>query len=113
MHKRSIRIAIWNIPGSDAVAVVTVSYPTLAGIRRAYTVDVQPMTLETRDGYTVERYAPREGYRAVLEDAPRYSAKRLDTWSQDPATFETARRMFARICADRGIDAPERFATLA
>jgi hypothetical protein len=114
MSSRSIIVAEWTIPGSEAIAVVTVSYPTLADMRRAYTVDVQPTTFERYpDGVTIRRYTPSEGYRALIADAPRYNAKQLERYATDAAVLETARGMFARICAARGIDAPERFASLA
>ena len=107
MAERTITIAEWTIPGSEAVAVVTVSYPTIAGLRRAYTVAVQPVKFERYpDGVTISRYTPSEGYRAILADAPRYNAKQLDRWSQDPRVFEAARGMFARICRDRGVAVP-------
>lgn len=103
---RTITLARWTIPGTDAVADVTVQYPTLAGLRRAYTVSVQPTTFEARDGYTISRYAPSEGYRAVVADAPRYSAKQLERYATDAAVLATARAMFARVCADRGVAVP-------
>lgn len=107
MSSRAITVAEWSIPGSDAVAVVTVSYPTLAGIRRAYTVDVQPTTFERYpDGAVIRRYFPREGYRAVIADAPRYSAAQLERYAADASVLATARAMFARICADRGVAVP-------
>lgn len=101
MSNRSIVVAEWSIPGSEAVAVVTVSYPTIPGLRRAYVVDVQPTTFETHDGYTISRYTPSEGYRALIADAPRYNAKQLERYAADPAVLKTARGMFARICAAR------------
>ena len=114
MPSRSITVAEWTIPGSEAVAVVTVSYPSLAGSRRAYTVHVQPTTFERYpDGVTIRRYTPSEGYRALIADAPRYSAKQLERYAADAAVLATARGMFVRICEDRGVDAPERFGTLA
>lgn len=97
---RRREIARYAIPGTDKVTVVTVSYPTFPDMRRAYSVSVQPTTFEHWDGGVVARYVPTEGYRAVVEDAPRYSAKRLDALATDPRVLEVARALHARILAD-------------
>jgi hypothetical protein len=98
---RRVTIAKWDMPNGE-IAKVTVSYPTVAGLTRAYSLHVQPMTLEARDGYTMERYEPRRGYRSTLEAAPRYSLKRLEALAESPDTFTLARAMFARCMADLG-----------
>lgn len=101
MDNRRINIAVWDMPNGE-VCKVTVSYPTVAGLERVYGVSVQPMTLEPRDGYTVERYSPHRGYRWKLEAAPRYSRKRLEALAEDPDTLDKARNMFRRCLADIG-----------
>jgi hypothetical protein len=98
---RRIAIAAWNMPSGE-IAKVTVSYPTVAGLTRAYSLHVQPMTLEAGDGYTMERYEPRRGYWSTLEAAPRYSRKRLEALAESPDTFTLARAMFALCTADLG-----------
>lgn len=103
---RRIVIARWAIPGSPEHAEVEVSYPTVAGIRRAYTVSVQPLTIQRTDTGTLYRYTPSRGYRALVADAPRYSAKQLERYAADPAVLETARDMFARVCMDLGVPVP-------
>lgn len=99
MDNRRINIAVWDMPNGE-VCKVTVSYPTLTGLDRVYSVSVQPMTLEAGDGYTMERYNPRRGYRWKLETAPRYSRKRLEALAADPDTMDKARNMFRRCLAD-------------
>lgn len=96
---RSINIALWDMPNGET-AKVTVSYPTIAGLTRAYTLHVQPLTVETGDGCTMERYTPSRGYRTTLEAAPRYNRKRLEALAASPSTFEVARRMYERCLAD-------------
>lgn len=98
MDNRRINIAAWDMPNGE-VCKVTVSYPTVAGLDRVYSLSVQP-TEVSRDEYgTMERYNPRHGYRCTLEAAPRYGRKRLEALAADPATLETARAMFARCVA--------------
>jgi hypothetical protein len=96
---RRIHVAIWTLPNGEE-ARVTVAYPTMNGLERAYTLHVQP--IETRrhaDGYTVETYTPSRGYRMRLESAARYSRRRLEALAEDPSVRELARGMFQR-CAD-------------
>ena len=107
MSDRSITVVEWSIPGSEQLAVVTVSYPTVAGLRRAYILDVQPVAYRYHaDGGRTKSYAPTEGYRVILEDAPRYRAKQLQRWADDPFVLETALSMLDRICRDRGVSLP-------
>ena len=96
---RRIHIAVWDMPNGET-AKVSVSFPTFADMAKAYSVHVQPMTLEKGNGYTMERYEPRRGYRMTLETDTRYNRKRLEALAEDPATFERARGMFARVVAD-------------
>lgn len=93
---RRITIALWDLPNGETCKV-TVAYPTVAGLTRAYTLHVQPVTVERRDGYTMERYTPSRGYRATLEAAARYSRKRLETLAEAPDTFALARALYARV----------------
>ncbi len=96
---RRIHVAIWTLPNGED-ARVTVAYPTMNGLERAYTLHVQP--IETRryeDGYTVETYTPSRGYRMRLESAARYSRRRLEALAEDPSVRQLARQMFQR-CAD-------------
>lgn len=98
---RHIHVAVWTLPNGED-ARVTVRYPTMAGMERAYSLHVQPITMETHDGYTVERYSPHRGYRMRLEAAARYSRKRLEALAEDPAVRDLARGMFDRCVADVG-----------
>lgn len=100
---RRREIARFPIPGTDEVTVVTVSYPSINGLRRVYSVSAQPTAFETWDHGTIARYVPSEGYRTVIGEAPRYSARTLDTYAADPEVLAIGRRMHARILADRGI----------
>jgi hypothetical protein len=89
---RKIRIATWQMSNGQ-IAMVEVSYPTMGGSRKEYSLSVQPTTIDERG---LERYFPRQGYRCVLETAARFSEKRLDQLSQSPDTFSLARDMFQR-----------------
>ena len=71
-----------------------VTFPTRNGLERVYSLHVQPMETRTySDGHSVEVYEPRRGYRVPLEDAPRYSRRRLEAL----ATFATTRALAERI----------------
>lgn len=98
---RRREVARFPIPGSEDVSIVTVSYPTFADMRRAYTLHVQPTRIERHDGATIHRYTPSEGYRMTIEDAPRYSARRLDALAADPAVLVVAERLHAHVVSDR------------
>jgi len=100
---RRREIARFPIPGTNVVTIVTVSYPTINGLRRVYSISAQPTTFEREDWGTVAHYVPSEGYRTVIGEAPRYSARTLDTYATDPEVLAIGRRMHARILADRGI----------
>lgn len=100
---RRREVARFPIPGSDDVSIVTVSYPTFADMRRVYSLHVQPTRIETRDGATIYRYTPSEGYRMTIEEAPRYSARRLDALAADPHVFAMAEGLHAHVLRDRGI----------
>lgn len=105
MSSRSITIATFPIPGvADTVVIVTVSYPTIAGPRREYSVTAQPTRIERDEYGTMHRYNPREGYRRWLEEAPRYSPARLAKLAADPDTLTIARGMYLQILIDRGVD---------
>lgn len=82
-HGRRVDVEIW--------------YPTLRDMARRYSLSVQPVTVR-EDGITV--YTPVEGYRAVIEDAPRYSAKRLEALAADPAVRVLAACLVERVRAD-------------
>jgi hypothetical protein len=101
MHdNRKITIAIWDMPNGETCKV-SVSFPTFADMERVYSVHVQPIEKRDHgDGYTIEVYEPRRGYRWKLETAARYSRKRLEALAEDPDTFEKARNMFRRVLAD-------------
>jgi hypothetical protein len=96
---RRIHVALWDLPNGETCKI-TVSYPTLPGANRTYMVHAQPLTVESHDGYTVERYSPHRGYRMRLEAAPRYSRRRLEALAESPDTFALARGMFDRVLAD-------------
>lgn len=94
----SRRIVIARYPLAHGRRVdVEVWYPTLRDMARRYTLSVQPVTVRG-DGMTV--YTPSEGYRAVIEDAPRFNARRLEALTTDPQVLELAARMVARVRAD-------------
>jgi hypothetical protein len=93
---RRIHVAVWTLPNGEE-ARVTVAYPTFGP--RGYTLHVQPIERRTHeDGYVTEVYTPSRGYRMHLEDAARYSRRRLEALAEDPAVRDLARGMFDR-CA--------------
>jgi len=95
---RRLHVAVWTLPSGEDVRV-TVAYPTFGP--RGYTLHVQPIERRTHeDGYVVEVYEPRRGYRMHLEDAARYSRRRLEALAGDPATLERARGLYARCVED-------------
>ena len=79
-----------------------VAFPTLAaGGPRRYSLHVQPVERVTySDGYSVDRYTPSEGYRVSIEDAPRYSRKRLEALATHPDVLATVERIAERIRAE-------------
>jgi hypothetical protein len=95
---RKIRIAHWEMSNGQ-IAMVEVSYPTMAGSKKEYILSVQPTTVSNDN---MEKYYPRQGYRQVLETASRFSEKRLDELSMSPDTFELARKMWAQCEYDLG-----------
>ena len=95
---RRIHVAIWTLPNGEE-ARVTVAYPTMQGLERAYSLHVQPIERVTHsDGYVIEYYTPSRGYRTRLETAARYSRRRLEALAKDAQVRELARGMFER-CA--------------
>ena len=92
------RIVIARYPLSVGRRIdVEVWYPTLRDMARRYSLSVQPVTVRG-DGMTV--YTPVEGYRASIEDAPRFNARRLEALASDPAVLGLMDRMVAQIRAD-------------
>ena len=92
---RKIRIATWAMSNGQ-IAIVEVSYPTMGGSKKEYSLSVQPTRI---DGSGLERYYPRQGYRYTLEVSSRFSEKKLEALSQSPDTFRIARGMLAE-CED-------------
>jgi len=92
---RKIRIATWAMSNGQ-IAVVEVSYPTMGGSKKEYSLSVQPTRI---DGSGLERYYPRQGYRYTLEVSARFSEKKLEALSLSPDTFNIARGMLAE-CED-------------
>ena len=104
MDNRTRTIVIFPIPGALDVVIITVHYPTIAGLRREYSISAQPTRIEVDEHGTIHRYNPREGYRRWIEAAPRYSAARLAKLAADPDTIAIARAMYRTILVDRGFD---------
>jgi len=78
-----------------------VTFPTFRDSPRRYSLHVQPLEEITReDGWTVTRYTPSEGYRINIEDAPRYSRKRLEALATHPDVLATVERIAERIRAE-------------
>ena len=98
---RRREVARFPIPGSEDVSIVTVSYPTFADMRRAYSLHVQPTRIVIRDNAAIYHYTPSEGYRMLIEEAPRYSARRLEALAADPNVLAVAERMHALVVSDR------------
>ena len=78
-----------------------VTFPTFTDGPRRYSLHVQPVERVTySDGYSVDRYTPSEGYRVSIEDAPRYSRKRLETLTTHPDVLGLVQRIAERIRAE-------------
>lgn len=89
------RIVIARYPLSAGRRIdVEVWYPVLRDLPRRYSLSVQPVSVRD-DGMTV--YTPTEGYRAVIENAPRYNEKRLAALASDPEVRALAEQMVARV----------------
>jgi hypothetical protein len=96
------KINLPSIPLDETHRIaVYLTFPTCTGLARVYSLHVQPMETRTySDGHSVEVYEPRRGYRVRLEDAPRYSRKRLEALAADPATLALAERIAERVRAE-------------
>ena len=78
------------------------TFPTCTGLERVYSLHVQPTERRTySDGYSVDVYEPRRGYRVGLEDAKRYSRKRLEELARHPDVLATAARLIERVRAEQ------------
>lgn len=94
----SRRITIARYPLAPGRYVdVDVWYPTLRDVERRYFLSVQPVTVRP-DGITV--YAPTEGYRVRLDEAPRFNARKLAEIAADPAVLDMARLIVERVRED-------------
>jgi len=108
MPNRRITVATWSIPNSADIVAVDVSFPESGlGIAPAYRVSAQPMRIERFDGAIIRRYTPSEGYRATIEAAPRFNARKLATLAESADVRAVAVGMYRRILADRGIGGAE------
>ena len=89
---------LYTFPHTDGVQTVevTLHYPTMSGLRRAYVVSAQPLT--RRDGIT--RYYPMDGLRFVVEDSPRYNARKLAALAETPYVRAIARSLALHVGAD-------------
>lgn len=100
MNNRSLEIFRTTYEGELIIA--TVRYPTASDVKRQYTLDVQPYESVTySDGYVVHRYTPSRGYRCVIEESPRFSAKRLDALTSDPRVTSMVQTLVDRVIADK------------
>lgn len=66
---------IWDKGTERAVVRCEVPYSKGEVGRRGYWLHIQPMVLEKRDGYSVERFFPMEGRRLLVLEAKRFSEK--------------------------------------
>ena len=107
MNNRSLEVFRTSHEGELIIA--TVRYPTAKDVKRQYTLDVQPYESVTSvthsDGYVVHCYTPSRGYRCVIEEAPRFSAKRLDALTSDPRVTSMVQTLVDRVIADKLRDA--------
>jgi len=71
-------VTVRDYPHSEGKVVrVEVSYHKSGLMKRGYWMHIQPMGVETRDGFTVQSYFPTDGYRMLLLEAQRFSQKGL------------------------------------
>ena len=104
MNNRSLEV--YRTSHEGELIIATVRYPTAKDVKRQYTLDVQPYeTVTYSDGYVVHRYTPSRGYRCVIEESPRFSAKRLDALTGDPRVTSMVQQMVDRVIADKLRDA--------
>lgn len=98
---RRADVAVLPLAGTYTIRAY-VAFPTLAaGGARRYSLHVQPEERVTYpDGYTITRYTPSEGYRVAIEEAPRYSRKRLEALATHPDVLGLVQRIAERIRAE-------------
>jgi tartrate dehydratase beta subunit/fumarate hydratase class I family protein len=75
-----------------------------------YCLSVQPMMRSKHDGYTEECFTAFTGYRATIEPAPRYSAKKLETYQAEynakrGKAYQLTQQMIKRIIEQQQLDA--------
>ena len=100
MNNRSLEV--YRTSHEGTLIIATVRYPTAKDVKRQYTLDVQPHEPVTySDGYVVHLYTPSRGYRCVIEESPRFSAKRLDALTSDPRVTSMVQQMVDRVIADK------------
>jgi hypothetical protein len=104
MNNRSLEV--YRTSHEGELIIATVRYPTAKDVKRQYTLDVQPYeSVTSHDGYVVQTYTPSRGYRCVIEESPRFSAKRLDALTGDPRVTSMVQQMVDRVIADKLRDA--------
>ena len=97
---RRADVAVLPLAGTYTIRAY-VAFPTFTDGPRRYSLHVQPEERVTYpDGYTVTRYTPTDGYRVAIEEAPRYSRKRLEALATHPDVLATVERVAERIRAE-------------
>lgn len=97
---RKIDLPSIEIDAAHRIAVY-LTFPTCTGLARVYSLHVQPTERRTySDGAVIDVYTPSRGYRVGLEDAKRYSRKRLEELARHPDVLATAARLVERVRAE-------------
>lgn len=77
-----------------------------------YYISVQPMARSTHDGFTEECFTAFTGYHATIEPAPRYSAKKLESYQAEynakrGQAYLLEKQMLKRIIEKQQLDATD------
>ena len=86
----------------------TRNWSTQAG----YYISVQPMMRSKHDGFTEECFTAFTGYRATIDPAPRYSAKKLESYQAEynakrGQAYMLTKQMVKRIIEQQQLDASD------
>lgn len=76
------------------------------------TAATEPMMRSKHDGYTEECFTAFTGYKATIEPAPRYSAKKLETYQAEynakrGKAYQLTQQMIKRIIEQQQLDASD------
>ena len=97
-------------PDGAAATIVSVSHNKA---RKAYVVSIQPITIEARDGYSVQGFTAFSGIVVAEVPAARFSAAKIEevtaTTIRNVETMVAASEKIARLFTDPGAASQEMF----